>query len=162
PPTDDEHQDQDRRHRMTGDQLPDAALLDDRLGCRGVQGRSVRPPGDLSIGSTRLPLGVSTTAARAAVLTGPRPVQGRQGEVAAPGPGEVQIATLFSGISAGTEMNVYRGVAPQWALHRDPQTRLFERTTSPDWTYPMIYGYANVGRVAAVANGVTSRSVGDV
>src|SRR5262252_1979210 len=105
---------------------------------------------------------MSTSAARAVVLTGPRQVEVRDVEVPSPGPGQVQIATLFSGISAGTEMNVYRGSAPQWSLHRDPETKLFAPTDEPDWTYPMIYGYQNVGAVVALGEGVASRAVGDV
>ena len=102
------------------------------------------------------------TGAKQAVLTGPRTVEVHDVEVGAPAPGEVLVATLFSGISAGTEMNVYRGTAPQWSLHRDPATGLFSRTDEPDWSYPFVYGYANVGRIVAVGEGVTSRSVGDV
>jgi Zn-dependent alcohol dehydrogenase len=56
----------------------------------------------------------------------------RDVEVADPGPGEVRIETMFSGISAGTEMNVYSGRAPQWGMHRDPATKLFSRTDRPD------------------------------
>ena len=99
---------------------------------------------------------------RGAVLTAPRKVEVRDVEVAPPGPGEVRVATLFSGISAGTEMNVYRGVAAQWEMHRDPATGLFERTSSPDWTYPFVYGYANVGRVVDAGDGVASPAQGDV
>ena len=79
-----------------------------------------------------------------------------------PGPGEVKIETLFSGISAGTEMNVYRGTAPQWEMHRDPATGLFSRSAHADWQYPFVYGYANVGRVVAAGDGVASPSVDDV
>lgn len=79
-----------------------------------------------------------------------------------PGPHEVQITTLFSGISAGTEMNVYRGRAPQWQLRLDPTTRLFSESEKPDWSYPLTYGYANVGRVVETGEGVTSPSIGDV
>jgi 2-desacetyl-2-hydroxyethyl bacteriochlorophyllide A dehydrogenase len=89
-------------------------------------------------------------------------VEVRDVDVPAPGPGEVQVATLYSGISAGTEMNVYRGSAPQWELHRDPATKLFSRNKSADWTYPMVYGYANLGRVARVGAEVTSLDEGDV
>lgn len=100
--------------------------------------------------------------ATAAVLTGPRQVELREMQVAPPGPGEIRIATLYSGISAGTEMNVYRGVAPQWAMHRDPDTKLFARSSAPDWKYPFVYGYANVGRVVDIGDGVTSPRPGDV
>ena len=79
-----------------------------------------------------------------------------------PGPGQVELTTLFSGISAGTEMNVYRGSAPQWHLHRDPATKLFAPTTAPDWTYPFVYGYANVGRVTGIGDGVTAPAIGEV
>src|SRR5438105_3329449 len=100
--------------------------------------------------------------ARTAVLTGPHEIAVRDVQVEAPGAGEVQIATLFSGISAGTEMNVYRGRAPQWEQRLDPATRLFARSESPDWRYPLTYGYANVGRVVATGDGVTSPSIGDL
>ncbi len=100
--------------------------------------------------------------ARAVVITGPSQVEVRDVDVAVPAPGEVQIATIFSGISAGTEMNVYRGRAPQWELHRDPETGLFSRAQKADWTYPLVYGYANVGRVVAVGDGVRSPVVGDI
>lgn len=102
------------------------------------------------------------TTAKAAVLTGPRMVEVRDLQVSAPAAGEVQLATLFSGISAGTEMNVYRGHAPQWQLRLDPATRLFSHAESPDWSYPLAYGYANVGRVVDMGDGVRSLSVGDV
>jgi 2-desacetyl-2-hydroxyethyl bacteriochlorophyllide A dehydrogenase len=101
-------------------------------------------------------------AARAAVLTAPRTVEVRDVEVADPGPGEVRIETMFSGISAGTEMNVYSGRAPQWGMHRDPATKLFSRTDRPDWTYPFVYGYANVGRVVDAGAEVASPAAGDV
>ena len=73
----------------------------------------------------------------------------------------MRIAARFSGISAGTEMNVYRGRAPQWQLRMDESTRLFTRTEGPQWTYPLAYGYANVGTVVDVGGGVKSPAVGD-
>jgi 2-desacetyl-2-hydroxyethyl bacteriochlorophyllide A dehydrogenase len=100
--------------------------------------------------------------AKVAILTGPRQVEVRDVPVPAPGAGEIQIATMFSGISAGTEMNVYRGRAPQWHQRLDPSTRLFAKTDQPEWSYPLTYGYANVGRVVALGDGVTAPSVGDV
>lgn len=100
--------------------------------------------------------------AKAAVLTGPRQVEVRDVEVPEPAAGEVQVAAMFSGISAGTEMNVYRGRAPQWRLRVDPSTRLFLPADEPEWTYPLAYGYANVGRVVGVGPGVTKPAIGDV
>ena len=69
---------------------------------------------------------------------------------------------MFSGISAGTEMNVYRGRAPMWRMRIDPSTRLFKPSDDPEWSYPLIYGYANVGRVIDAGSGVASPSVGDL
>ena len=89
-------------------------------------------------------------------------VEVREVAVSTPGRDEVQIETMFSGISAGTEMNVYRGRAPQWELRRDPSTKLFARAAIPEWSYPLPYGSANVGRVLAVGDDVSSPSVGDV
>ena len=83
-------------------------------------------------------------------------------QVSAPGPGEVQVQTLFSGISAGTEMNVYRGLAPQLTRQRDPLTSLFSAADAPDWSYPLTYGYANVGRVVEVGAGVDAPALGAV
>ena len=102
------------------------------------------------------------TTAKAAVLAGPHKVEVREVPVRGPSPSEVQIAALFSGISAGTEMNVYRGNAPQWQLRRDPSTKLFSRAGTPDWSYPLTYGYANVGRVIDKGHDVSSPSVGEV
>ena len=53
-------------------------------------------------------------------------------------------------------MNVFRGQAPQWRTHRDPVTRLFAATDTPDWSYPLVYGYAAVGRVEEVGTAAVS------
>ena len=105
---------------------------------------------------------MSEKTAKAATIVGPSQVEVREIAVAAPGPGQVQIETMFSGISAGTEMNVYRGRAPMWRMRRDPATALFEKSDDPDWTYPLVYGYANVGRVVDAGEAVTTRSQGEV
>lgn len=48
----------------------------------------------------------------ALTFTAPRAVELRPEPSRAPNAGEVRLQTLSSGISHGTEMNVYRGVAP--------------------------------------------------
>lgn len=78
-----------------------------------------------------------------------------------PREGEVLVRSLVSGISVGTEMNVYRGTAPQWRMRRDPATGLFAPSDEPDWTYPLAYGYANAGRVEALGEGVEGFAEGD-
>lgn len=80
-------------------------------------------------------------------FTGPRDVAIREEPLRAPGPGEIVIEAIVSGISAGTELNVFRGLAPQWRQHMDTATRLF-LDGGADWTWPARYGYTLVGRVA--------------
>ena len=94
-------------------------------------------------------------------LIAPRSAVLQQAPTPEPAAREVKIRTAYSGISAGTEMNVYRGVAPQWRRRQDPATGLFSEDT-PEWTYPLVYGYANVGTVEEVGREVESISEGDV
>src|SRR5690606_39739051 len=56
---------------------------------------------------------------------GPRAVEVRTETLKNPGAGEVRLDLIVSGISAGTELNVFRGLAPQWRQSMDPKTRLF-------------------------------------
>lgn len=100
------------------------------------------------------------TIGRSAAIVGPSKVQVLDVAVPSPGPGEVLVRTRYSGISAGTEMNVYRGLAPQWSTRQDPDTGLFVDATDTDWSYPLHYGYAAVGEVVAVGEGVTTPTVG--
>ena len=94
-------------------------------------------------------------------FTGPRAVEARTGRVPTPSTEQVVIKTAFSGISAGTEMNVYRGVAPQWRRRYDPRSGLFTGDV-PEWTYPLVYGYANVGVIEECGSAVTGVGAGDV
>ena len=84
----------------------------------------------------------------------------RQIELPAPGRGEVLLRSSLSAISHGTEMNVYRGFAPQWSQEYDRELRLFRRREGSDWAYPMAYGYACVGVVERVGEGVDEDLVG--
>jgi threonine dehydrogenase-like Zn-dependent dehydrogenase len=105
---------------------------------------------------------VLTHTARAATLVAPRTVEVLDQDLPEVGPGDVLLTTLYSGISAGTEMNVYRGSAAQWRTKHDPETGLFEPTDEPEWHYPMAYGYAAVSRIDAVGEQVTGVEVGDL
>lgn len=100
--------------------------------------------------------------AKVVTFTGPREVEIREEQVGDPNAGTVLIKTLYSGISAGTEMNVYRGNAPQWREHRDETSGLFRPTDTPDFTYPLAYGYAAVGRVEQVGQHVDGIGAGDL
>jgi len=103
-----------------------------------------------------------TGIAKVVTITGPRTIEVREEEVGEPAGGEVLIRSLYSGISAGTEMNVYRGDAPQWSEHRDEATGLFTAAGVPDFSYPLVYGYAAVGRVERVGTGVEAVAPGDI
>jgi 2-desacetyl-2-hydroxyethyl bacteriochlorophyllide A dehydrogenase len=77
-------------------------------------------------------------------------------------PTEIRLKTLYSGISAGTEMTAYRGSNPYLAKRWEPGRRLFvEGETSLE--YPVEgWGYEEVGEVAEVGDGVTKVETGDV
>lgn len=117
------------------------------------------------------------SSAQVLVLTGPRQLDILEVALAAPGPDDVLVETLFSGISHGTEMNVYRGHAPQWSKRYDRDLRLFRpipagAAARPErgywtpadnhWDFPLAYGYANVGRVLARGANVAAPALGSL
>jgi threonine dehydrogenase-like Zn-dependent dehydrogenase len=77
-------------------------------------------------------------------------------------PNEVRIKTLFSGISRGTEMTVYRGGSSFFSKHYDSVTRLFLANDTPDWSYPISFGYENVGEVGEIGSEVSRLKPGDI
>lgn len=79
-----------------------------------------------------------------------------------PGPGEVLVATLYSGISAGTELTAYRGTNPYLAKKWDAERRLFvPGSTTVD--YPIDgFGYEEVGRVVAAGSPEDEGLVGEL
>ncbi|MEU8239606.1 dehydrogenase [Actinoplanes missouriensis] len=85
-----------------------------------------------------------STSARAFWLACPGSGEIRTEEVPDPGPGEVLVRTLHSGVSRGTETLVFQGRVPesQWATMRAP----FQ---AGDFPAPVKYGYLNVGVVEA-------------
>jgi len=72
---------------------------------------------------------------------------------------EIKVETLYSGISHGTEMNIYRGTAPQF--HKSVRDGLFQEGES-SYKYPMGYGYEEVGKVVEVGENVEKFRVGDI
>jgi 2-desacetyl-2-hydroxyethyl bacteriochlorophyllide A dehydrogenase len=99
---------------------------------------------------------------RIVTFEGPKRVSVKEHEDPALGPNEVRLKTLYSGISAGTEMTAYRGSNPYLAKRWEPDRRLFvEGHTSLE--YPVEgWGYEEVGEVAEVGPGVTEVGLGDV
>src|SRR5690554_5457675 len=86
-------------------------------------------------------------------FTAPREVELREEILRAPGEGEVLLRGLASLISAGTEMNVYRGEIGS-------ADELVLPTSRGTFPFPMNYGYQIVARVAEVGAGV-DLEVGD-
>ncbi|WP_404445028.1 zinc-binding dehydrogenase [Microbacterium marinum] len=75
---------------------------------------------------------------------------------------EVRIRTLYSGISAGTELTAYRGTNPYINKKWDEDRRLFvDGATS--FEYPVNgWGYEEVGEVVELGSAATGIEVGDV
>jgi threonine dehydrogenase-like Zn-dependent dehydrogenase len=88
---------------------------------------------------------MADSAGRALWFVAPRKVELRDETVRAPGPREVLVRALASGVSQGTELLLYRGEGPEVF---DPSLAL-----SGGPTYPRRYGYAWVGEVAAIGEG---------
>ncbi|TNC23570.1 zinc-dependent alcohol dehydrogenase [Amycolatopsis alkalitolerans] len=78
----------------------------------------------------------------------------RTAALAAPGPGQVLVRTLFSGVSRGTEALVFRGGVPgnQYDIMRAP----FQEGEFPG---PVKYGYLNVGVVEEGEADLVGRTV---
>jgi 2-desacetyl-2-hydroxyethyl bacteriochlorophyllide A dehydrogenase len=78
------------------------------------------------------------------------------------GPHEVRLRTLYSGISAGTELTAYRGSNPYLQKRWDPDRRLFT-SEQTSLRYPVTgWGYEEVGEVIEIGDGVAKCSAGDV
>ncbi len=88
-------------------------------------------------------------AARSLYFTGPREVTVRERPVPDPGPEQVRVRTERSAISPGTELLLYRDEAPA-DIEVDQTIEALDGTIS----YPLQYGYAAVGRVAATGASV--------
>jgi 2-desacetyl-2-hydroxyethyl bacteriochlorophyllide A dehydrogenase len=78
-------------------------------------------------------------------FTGPRQVEVREETVPAPGAGQVLVRTRVSAISPGTELLIYRGLAPAGLPADETITALAGRLE-----FPLKYGYAAAGQVAAL------------
>jgi len=75
--------------------------------------------------------------------------------------GQVRVRTLFSGISAGTELTSYRGTSPHLTKRWDRDRRLFS-AGSADPSFPVTdLGYEEVGEVVEIAGGADAVSLGD-
>jgi threonine dehydrogenase-like Zn-dependent dehydrogenase len=74
---------------------------------------------------------------------------------------EVRIRTLYSGISAGTELTFYRGTNPYLSKQWDADRRLFVPETSASIKYPVTnLGYEEVGEVIEVGEAIVDVPLG--
>lgn len=89
------------------------------------------------------------------VLSAPRRLAYEESADAPLKAGEVRVRTLFSGISAGTEMTIYRGTNVHMHKRWDADRRLFLPGDGITWEYPIRnLGYEEVGEVVEVAGDV--------
>ncbi len=79
----------------------------------------------------------------------PRRVAVEQETVPPPAFGQVLVQTIISAISPGTELLIYRGLAPPDLARDDTIAAL-----AGDFSFPLKYGYSTVGRVLEVGRGV--------
>ena len=86
---------------------------------------------------------------QALYFTAPQQVSLKTEKVPSPAFGQVLVQTLISAISPGTELLIYRGLAPQ-DLPRDQTIAAL----AGDFAFPLKYGYAVVGRIIKLGRGV--------
>jgi threonine dehydrogenase-like Zn-dependent dehydrogenase len=97
----------------------------------------------------------------ALALSGPRALFFEPLPEAPLGAGEVRIRTLFSGISAGTELSQYRGTNPFMHRRFDEARRLFVDAEGPSWPWPVRnLGYEEAGEIVEIGPGVEGLRVG--
>jgi 2-desacetyl-2-hydroxyethyl bacteriochlorophyllide A dehydrogenase len=89
---------------------------------------------------------------RSLYFAGPRTIRIERETVPDPGPDEVLVEARVSAVSSGTELLIYRGEMPR-GLAADESIDALDG----DLTYPLKYGYATVGDVAAVGADVDDR-----
>ena len=88
-------------------------------------------------------------------FTAPYEAMVREEILPAPAEGEVLVQALVSAISAGTELLVYRGQAPA-DIPKDENISAL----AGDFTFPIKYGYATVGRVIEAGASVSPEWLG--
>ncbi len=98
---------------------------------------------------------------KALILTGPRTLDYEETAHPPLGPQEVRVRTLFSGISAGTELTQYRGTSPFMDRRFDEATRMFVPGEAPSWPYPVrTLGYEEVGEIVEIGSDVEGVPLG--
>jgi threonine dehydrogenase-like Zn-dependent dehydrogenase len=95
------------------------------------------------------------------VFSGPRRVEHADEPDQPLAPDEVRVQTLFSGISAGTELTAYRGTNPYLHKRWDKDSRLFVAGAAAQPAYPLVgWGYEEVGAICELGADVGDLAVG--
>ncbi len=98
---------------------------------------------------------------QALVLAAPRQIVYETFQDVALKPEEVRLQTLYSGLSAGTELSQYRATSPYMNKLWDESRRLYLGGAGVSWEYPVRnLGYEEVGRVVEVGAAVTGIPLG--
>jgi len=106
---------------------------------------------------------ITKNAPKVLVFTQPRTIQLEEFEEQSLGNQQVRVRTLYSGISAGTEMTAYRGSNPYLHKRWETASRLFLPAEVPSQPYPLTgWGYEEVGEVVEIGAEVSRLKVGDV
>lgn len=100
--------------------------------------------------------------ARALMLEGPRTLRLRDQEAPDLAPREIRVRSLVSGISHGTELNLYRGTSAFADRVFDRDLRAFVRPDPPRPAYPAVLGYELVGTVDEIGAEVRELQPGDL
>jgi 2-desacetyl-2-hydroxyethyl bacteriochlorophyllide A dehydrogenase len=104
---------------------------------------------------------MTTRQPQALVLKAPRDLAFETLEIAPLGSEEVRLRTLFSGVSAGTELSQFRGTSPFMNRRWDESRRLFIESETPSWTYPVRnLGYEECGEIIEAGSAVGDLRVG--
>lgn len=77
-------------------------------------------------------------------------------------PGEVRLRSVLSGVSHGTEMNLYRGTSPFDDRVFDTELRVFVPGDGSHASAPRKLGYEMVSEVVEIGPGATHFAVGDL
>jgi 2-desacetyl-2-hydroxyethyl bacteriochlorophyllide A dehydrogenase len=95
-------------------------------------------------------------------LTAPRQVEVLPAASRPVPDGHIRVRTLYSGISTGTELTLYRGTNPHLDRRWDPAQRLFVNEPATN-AYPnSAWGYSEVGEVVELGAGVGADLVGSL
>lgn len=94
------------------------------------------------------------STAQACWFTAPGRAEIRDEAVAQPGPNDVQVRTLHSGVSRGTEMLVLRGEVPA-----SESMRMRAPFQAGEFPFPVKYGYSSVGMVETGPAHLVGRAV---